>query len=99
MPDKTNFSTLTPCGGDCTGCPKKADGICAGCLEMNGYVPEWAESGRCRAFDCNERHGSKFCGVCVEFPCPSLNDMIHWDKDIAEHMRRLAEQYRETLRQ
>lgn len=94
MTGKTVFSTPTPCGGDCTGCPKKADWICAGCLEMNGYVPEWAESGRYRVFACNERHGSKFCGVCGEFPCPELTDMIHRNKDIFEHMRSLAELYK-----
>lgn len=74
-----------------------ADGMCAGCLEMNGYVPEWAQSGRCRVFDCNERHGSKFCGLCGEFPCLSISDMIHWDNDIVMRMRRLAAEYQEKL--
>ena len=64
---------------------------------MNGCVPEWAESGRCGVFACNERHGSKFCGVCGEFPCAELTDMIHRNKDIIAYMRSLAEEYKEAL--
>lgn len=42
----------TACGGCCTSCTKKLDGICKGCIEADGYVPEWAESGRCRVHAC-----------------------------------------------
>ena len=34
------FLTLTACGEDCTGCKKRLDGLCPGCIEADGYVPE-----------------------------------------------------------
>lgn len=40
-----DFTTVTACGECCIGCAKKIDGICKGCIEADGYVPEWAGSG------------------------------------------------------
>lgn len=40
-----DFTTVTACGECCIGCEKKIDGICKGCIEADGYVPEWAGSG------------------------------------------------------
>ncbi|MBP5167897.1 MAG: DUF3795 domain-containing protein, partial [Oscillospiraceae bacterium] len=65
----TDFTTLTACGECCTGCPKKLDGKCPGCIETDGRVPEWAESGRCKVHACTREHHVQFCGLCAEFPC------------------------------
>ncbi len=90
-----DISAITACGGDCTGCKKKADGLCPGCIEADGYVPEWAESGRCRVHACAREHGARFCGVCPEFPCGKMTELIHWDRDIVAHMEGLRDRYME----
>lgn len=38
----TDFSVITACGECCTGCEKKKDGRCPGCIEADGVVPEQA---------------------------------------------------------
>ena len=89
----TNFSAVTACGESCTACPKKADGRCPGCIEADGYVPEWAESGRCRVHACARDHHVQFCGLCAEFPCAKLPSLISWNPDIAEQMTALRNEY------
>lgn len=93
-----DFSTITACGECCAGCQKKKDGVCKGCIEADGYVPEWAGSGRCRVHACARSHNVQFCGICEEFPCEQLTDVIHWNPGIAAHLSALAEQYREQKR-
>ena len=44
----TDFSTITACGECCVECKKKLSGECPGCIEADGAVPEWKESGRCK---------------------------------------------------
>ena len=88
-----DFSAVTACGEDCTGCKKKADGLCPGCIEADGFVPEWAESGRCKIHACAKKHGARFCGVCPEFPCQDLPQFIHWEPSIAEKMAGLRNRY------
>lgn len=95
MMGKIDFGTLTACGERCTACPKKVQGICKGCIEADGYVPEWADSGRCKVHACTREHNVQFCGICEEFPCSRLASMIHWNPNIIEHMDALARQYRE----
>ncbi|MBP1534102.1 MAG: DUF3795 domain-containing protein [Ruminococcus sp.] len=95
MKDRTYFDGITPCGENCTGCKKKQDGICMGCIEADGYVPEWKESGRCRIFACVREHGALFCGVCREFPCEKVTELLHWKKDPVGELSQLAEQYRQ----
>lgn len=56
----TDFSAITACGGCCAGCKKREAGLCRGCIEADGYVPEWAESGRCKVHACARRHGVSF---------------------------------------
>lgn len=90
-------SAITACGGCCTGCQKRAEGICRGCIEADGYVPEWADSGRCRVHACARRHGVQFCGICGEFPCGELTNLIHWEKDIVARLTALAEEYRREI--
>ncbi len=86
----TDFSTLTACGEDCTGCAKRLAGDCPGCIEADGVVPEWAGSGRCRVHACAKSHGAQFCGVCPEFPCGGIREMMPWKNDVIEEMRALA---------
>ena len=89
----TDFTTLTACGECCTGCPKKLDGKCSGCIETDGRVPEWAESGRCKVHACTREHHVQFCGLCAEFPCENLPRMISWNPDIIEKMISLRDEY------
>ena len=93
----TDFSTITACGECCTGCPKKLDGRCPGCIEADGRVPEWAESGRCRVHACTRDHHVPFCGLCAEFPCDQLPSLISWNPDIVEHMTALRNEYRKIV--
>lgn len=93
-----NISTLTACGEDCSGCKKHKDGICPGCTKTDGYVPEWAESGRCKIHACAKEHSAQFCGICPEFPCEKLPQLIHWNPNIEEHMIGLREKYKDQLR-
>lgn len=91
---KIDFTAMTACGECCNGCSKKVSGECKGCIEADGYVPEWAGSGRCRVHACAREHGARFCGICGEFPCEQLTSVIHWNPNIVEHLHKLAEQYR-----
>ena len=89
----TDFSQITACGENCEGCPKKQDGRCPGCIEADGYVPEWAESGRCKVHACTREHGVQFCGLCAEFPCGKLPALIPWNPDAAEQMQALRNEH------
>lgn len=91
---KIDFTAITACGECCNGCPQKESGYCKGCIEADGYVPEWAGSGRCKVHACAREHGVQFCGICGEFPCERLTSVIHWNPNIVEHLHKLAEQYR-----
>lgn len=69
------------------------NGICKGCIEADGYVPEWSDSGRCKIHTCTRQHNVQFCGLCTEFPCEKLTRLIHWNPNIIEHHINLANQY------
>lgn len=86
-----NLAELTPCGESCTGCRKRADGLCRGCRETGGHCEEWAQSGRCPVYACAEVHDAHFCGLCPEFPCEALPRMLHWRPDCVQELRELAE--------
>ena len=94
MKPEIDFSQITACGECCTGCRKKQSGLCKGCIEADGYVPEWKESGRCRVHTCTRQHGVQFCGLCAEFPCDRLGTLIHWNPDFVEQQKRLAEAFK-----
>lgn len=96
MSQKIDFNTITACGECCTDCRKK-DGICKGCIEADGYVPEWAESGRCKVHECARKHNVQFCGLCDQFPCKQLTTLIHWNPDIVEHLTMLAKEKNNDL--
>ena len=89
----TDFSTITACGECCIECPKKLDGRCPGCIEADGRVPEWAESGRCKVHACVRDHHVQFCGLCTEFPCKKLPELIFWNSDIIRKMSLLRDEY------
>ncbi len=99
MEQKIDFTTLTACGECCTGCPKKAEGLCKGCIEADGYVPEWADSGRCKVHECARNHQVSFCGLCPHFPCEQLPALIHWNPGIVEHLESLKKLYREQAQE
>lgn len=92
--ERIDFSEITACGENCAGCEKRKSGVCAGCIAADGYVPEWAESGQCPIHACCRRHQVQFCGICPEFPCSALRELIHWNPDVVEHLQDLAENYR-----
>lgn len=96
MEQKVDFATITACGECCVGCQKKIDGICMGCIEADGYVPEWSESGQCRIHACVKKHNARFCGLCSKFPCEELTTLIHWNPNVVEHLRELAKQYEKS---
>lgn len=93
----TDFSKITPCGGDCSVCGHFTAGECEGCLSNGGIcVSMWEKS--CEIFKCCEKHGVKFCGLCGEFPCEWIeNKLGEWDKDGIEKQKRLAEEYRSRI--
>ena len=88
-----DFTIITACGECCGGCQKKLDNLCKGCIEADGYVPEWSGSGRCKVHACTRKHSVQFCGLCEEFPCKELTTIIHWNSNIVEHLSTLAKQY------
>lgn len=96
---RINFTAITACGECCTDCPKRINGICKGCIEADGYVPEWAESGRCKVHECARKHNAQFCGICDAFPCEQLTSIIHWNPNIVDHLNVLAEQYHQQKEQ
>lgn len=97
MTSSMDWSAVTACGEDCSGCAKRLAGDCPGCIAADGVVPEWRESGRCRVHACTRRHGVPFCGLCAAFPCTELTAMIPWNARIVEHQQRLAGQYQAEM--
>lgn len=53
------------CGFYCGSCPTYAAGACAGCRSAHGV-------GDCFTFDCVDRQGVAYCGLCAQFPCEAL---------------------------
>ena len=90
----TDFTTMTACGECCIGCAKKESGMCPGCIEAEGKVPEWAESGVCRIYACCAEHNTRYCFLCENFPCGELPKMMPWKTDVEEHFSELREAYR-----
>ena len=88
-----DFTTTTACGECCIGCPKKEGGLCPGCIQAEGKVPEWAESGICRIYACCREHNAKYCFLCEDFPCENLPKMMPWKADVAIHLSELREEY------
>jgi|GEM_PF-634926 len=90
-----DLSKITACGECCDGCKKKADGICKGCIEADGYVPEWEESGRCKVHECTRKQGVQFCGLCEKFPCDDITKIVHWNSDIIKNQTILRDKFKE----
>lgn len=90
----TDFSKITPCGGDCSKCKYFIDGICEGCLQNGGKCVHMWDNG-CEIFSCCQKHEVRFCGLCEEFPCEFITKKIHnWDKNGILRLAKLAEEYR-----
>ena len=98
MDTTPNFDAITACGEDCTGCAKKAQGLCGGCRETDGHCQEWAQTGRCPVHACVQAHDALFCGLCSQFPCENLARLMPWKTDAKEHLAALARAYRQSLR-
>ena len=94
MNEAADFSVITACGEDCTGCAKRAQGLCGGCVEMDGYCQEWAESGRCPVHACARAHNALFCGLCSSFPCADLPRLMPWKPDAQIRLAALAAAFR-----
>ncbi len=94
MDEKRNFSHITACGEDCTGCAKRAQGLCGGCREQDGCCQEWAQTGRCPVHACASDHGVPFCGLCAMFPCEKLPSLMPWKTDVIEQFEALVKAYR-----
>ena len=90
-----NETHITPCGECCDGCAKHASGACRGCLESGGHCEEWTGSGCCPVFACARVHDAVFCGVCSEFPCERLPQLLHWRPDCIRELRETAEALRQ----
>ena len=88
-----DINTITACGECCTECKKRLSSACPGCIEADGYVPAWAESGRCKVHACCREHNARFCGLCGEFPCDRMEKLIHWNPDIKSRMFQLKKTY------
>ncbi len=94
-----DFSRVTACGECCDGCAKYREKTCPGCIEAHGNVPEWRESGGCPIHKCAARHGVRFCGLCVRFPCEWLKNKIVWNPRAIEHLAQLAEDLKTLAKQ
>ena len=90
---KIDFTHITACGESCVKCPKKLDGRCPGCIEADGVVPEWAQSGRCKIHACAHDHGVQICALCSEFPCGKVTELIHWNPNIIPYLTYLRNEY------
>lgn len=91
-----DFSTITACGECCTGCVKKQQGLCKGCLETEGGCEEWTQSGGCPIFRCTREHNVLFCGLCEGFPCQWLIEKMVWRPNAVQELTELAQCYREA---
>ena len=92
---KIDFSHITACGECCTGCRKKAEGLCQGCVESDGHCAEWAQSGVCPIHRCTREHSVRFCGLCADFPCEWLVKTVVWRPNAVQELRELADRYRQ----
>ena len=95
----TDFSSITPCGGNCETCGFFHDGSCEGCRKNSGKCVKMWEDG-CDIFKCCEEHNVYFCGLCWEFPCEFLKVKIaEWDKNGIYNLKMLADEYREQQKE
>lgn len=99
MKHNTNFSKITPCGGNCETCGFFHNSGCRGCRENSGQCVKMWENG-CRIFQCCEEHDAYFCGSCPEFPCEYLKDKLsEWDRNGIYKLKQLAWEYMEQRRE
>lgn len=92
----TDFSKLTACGGDCSGCERLHEGLCCGCNKNGGIQVSMWHNG-CDICECCKNHNVKFCGLCDEFPCEWLKNTLTWHENGIEQLRKYADEYRERF--
>lgn len=89
-----DFTKLTACGGDCSGCGHFISGDCTGCRANGGKCVKMWEDG-CEICRCCREHDVPFCGLCPEFPCTFISDKLtEWDSGGIKCQEQLAEEYR-----
>lgn len=93
-----DFTTITACGENCSGCKKRESGLCQGCRASDGRCTEWRESGECPIHRCAREHGALFCGLCEDFPCGRLAATVVWRERAVQELTVLAEEYRRQHR-
>lgn len=93
MKNSIDFTQITACGECCTGCKKKENGRCKGCIESDGHCEEWTQSGVCPIHKCARGHEVQFCGLCKEFPCDWLVQKVVWRPNVVEELTELARVY------
>lgn len=94
MNNQDPFHGITACGENCTGCTKRAQGLCSGCRETDGHCQEWAGTGCCPIHACVSKQGVLFCGLCESFPCERLPGLLPWNPDAPAHLAALAAAFR-----
>lgn len=88
-----DFSEITACGGNCSGCAYFKSKECEGCNKNGGKcVKMWENS--CKICECCREHKVLFCGLCGEFPCDWLKNTLTWEKDAIERLGECGEEYR-----
>lgn len=87
-----DFSNITACGGDCSGCGYFRNRECGGCSQNGGKCVKMWENG-CEICSCCERHNVKFCGLCEKFPCEWLKKVMTWEEGLTERLGELKKEY------
>lgn len=91
----TDFNNITPCGGNCIGCVHYLSCECKGCRSNGGKCVSMWENG-CAIYECCNKHGVLFCGLCTEFPCEWIVSKLgEWDNDGISRQQSLANEYNE----
>ncbi len=97
MNNTTDFSKITPCGGNCSECNHFNNNECEGCVKSGGKCVHMWENG-CKIFECCQSHNVKFCGLCEIFPCEYIISKLgEWDKDGIAKQSRLANEFKQIM--
>lgn len=88
----TDFSNITPCGGNCIKCEFFQNRKCKGCNINDGKCVKLWENG-CKIYECCQKHDEAFCGLCKQFPCEYLKQTMTWDKDGINNLYKLKKEY------
>ena len=68
LDSKDAKGSCAPCGKDCSACPAKLAGKCAGCRSKAADVSK----AKCPIRSCTAKKGFKTCAECPGFPCAKV---------------------------